>query len=87
MFYKCILTQLLAVIVHTTGCKRKNCPRISKEHFYNFNSSVFITNPGITSEYFCCSFDLFAVHESEFAAAQAHFVTTSHTKFIKNNQI
>lgn len=46
-------------------------------------------NPGIPSAYLHCSFDLFAVHEGEFAASWAHFVTTSLSKFkfINNSQI
>lgn len=73
----------------TIEWERRNCPRISEERFYNFNASMFITNPSASSAFFLCSFDLFAVHEGEFAAAWAHFVTKllSKFKFINNCQI
>lgn len=50
---------------------------------------MFVTNPGIPSAYFHYLFDLFAVHEGDFAAAWAHFVTKplSKFKFINNSQI
>lgn len=58
--YKCILTQHFPVIVDTIECKRRNCSRFSKKHFYNFSASVFITNPSAPSAFFLYSFELFA---------------------------